>query len=575
MIAQRYLVLIFGAATIVLLFTLSLNAIGYQDAWILQSVLVPTLVYVIVFACLIAHISDMQLIAVLSSSFLIILNAIPNLKYELFYGTYDSAEHYGFIAGLLSLGHVPQTGFYAIQYEDFPGMHILISTLCLLLGISPNDAIKLFTSIVSGIIPLMIYLATNHTFGNNLQKGILLASGLPAVSGLYSLSGSTFGYVLFFGFICVLLRKAVSAKLSKQLTVVLLIMGYGLLFSHLVSLVYLLITLSASGTLLAFDEVAKKRQFDYGNFGIVLVLALSFMTVQAFRAETLFEAIVASVQSVFAQTSISGGIPATFFLLPLSAQASLLLVTHADDAIFTALSLIGLCVLLKKFRPANPTVFHKFYLPLLGIIGVLTLMMLFQLAAPVGGLTYARPLGYMTLFESFLVGFVLWNIAERLTKIRIRNIILATFLVLVVTSSFIELYPLQTIVPKANTLSPDLPNNEYVFDYRSVNTIYSIESIIFAQKYSASSARITSDVVTRNQIYGFADQAFSDRHVYYSPLRPNFDSKWDILLLHYDGSAGSLNEPAAYRTQEYVRTIRDTWGNVVYDNGGYFIIAHV
>jgi len=65
-------------------------------------------------------------LAIGCASFLIFLNAIPNVKYAFFQGTFDSAAHYGYVRDLVFLGHVPSTGFYAADYQDFPGMHILI-----------------------------------------------------------------------------------------------------------------------------------------------------------------------------------------------------------------------------------------------------------------------------------------------------------------------------------------------------------------------------------------------------------------------------------------------------------------
>jgi hypothetical protein len=110
-----------------------------------------------------------------------------------------------------------------------------------------------------------------------------------------------------------------------------------------------------------------------------------------------------------------------------------------------------------------------------------------------------------------------------------------------------------------------------------VNTIYQERMISFVAKFSAEDAEITSDIITRWQLRGFTSGAFYSKHfMYYEhALDPASitNERWSLFLLHYDGRAGLISEPVEYRTKEVLDNIRNTLGNIIYDNGESFIIS--
>jgi hypothetical protein len=97
------ILLVYVAIAVAFIVELLLNQRGYQDSWILQDIFVPTILYILTFSVIAVLLNNNKLIALVCASFIILLNAIPNLKYDLFYGTFDSVAHYGYVRNLVSM----------------------------------------------------------------------------------------------------------------------------------------------------------------------------------------------------------------------------------------------------------------------------------------------------------------------------------------------------------------------------------------------------------------------------------------------------------------------------------------
>ena len=137
-----YFLALYIVVTVSFLFMVMLYERGYQDAWILDDILVPTMSFIFLSLIVETHVSDNRLTAILGASFLAVLGLIPGLKYQLFYGVYDAVVHYGHVERLISLGSVPETGFYGPHYSVVPGMHLFISSLSLISSISVNEIFR-------------------------------------------------------------------------------------------------------------------------------------------------------------------------------------------------------------------------------------------------------------------------------------------------------------------------------------------------------------------------------------------------------------------------------------------------
>ena len=552
-----------------------LNQRGYQDSWILQDIFVPTILYILTFSVTVVLLDNNKLVALVCASFVIVLNAIPNLKYEFFYGTFDSVAHYGYIGNLVSLGHVPSTGFYAPSYQDFPGMHIFIGSLSIISGLSLNVTMKLVTSTIMGIVPLMTYFATNRVFEPGIQRFIIVASGLPTFMS-YSLSGTTFGVALYFCIICVILRSLLTDN-KRQHAIVLLILVFGLLFSHAITTLYLISFLVIAVLLLKFLSIRKKWVLkSYRNarvlvMGILMIFIVSFVARLTFGSGNVLETFTYAGESLLTGPG-SGIVPGTFFKVPFSAKVVFLALTYTMDAVIALMGCIGVIVLFVKLRHKNRNLYEKFYMFLLCFGGAILALLAFQFLSGFSGIEYGRLIIYAIVLSPFLVGLFLWYLGHYFGRYRLGSALVVLVLFSCISISLIQIFPYQPMAPRANVLSPDLPANEYIFDYRSVNTVYQEKMILFAESFSSNNAIVASDTVTRWQINGFSNDTFASRVIYASPLMVQ-NLGWDLFLLHYDGKAGPLIEPVENRTSERLTELKNSLGNVVYDNGESFIIA--
>jgi hypothetical protein len=577
-----YMLLVYISTVAVLLFYTLINQRDYQDSWILQDILIPTLLYIFIFSLIAVTVENGKTVALVCSSFIIILNTIPNLKYRMFHGTYDSVGHFGFTENLISLGYVPQTGVYSSIYSDFPGMHLFIGTLSLITAADVNVCIKIVTSMLFGNIPLLIYLVTNRIFDKDVQKYIIVSSGLPLVMS-YTLFGTTFGIILFCSFFCILFRKYLSNENQREYALTLMVTALGLLFSHAVTTLFLILCLCSLFILMKFIGIIRKTSsniLSYTTIGIITLFSLSLMAWLIFKANFVFEVFLSAFQRVFAGRVIKTPIPERFFEIPLSEQLKIFTLKYIKDAVILVLSLAGFLILIKKFKYKNGYLFDTFFLSLICLIGAISLFLAIQFVIRFGEIEYRRFIDYAMLFSPFFAGLFLWHINEHFKaadgKEWFSRLIMTLILFLCISISIIQVFPYQPLVPRANILSNDLPESEFIVDLRMINTIYQIKMIQFAEKFASKDAKITSDRVTRWQIFGFTNQTFSSRHVYYSPLQPEENAKikkWNIFLLHYNGKSGPLNEKVEYRTREVINEIRNTLGNTIYDNGESFIIS--
>lgn len=586
-VRTRYLLLAYSAVTAMLLSVVLLNQRDCQDSWILQDILVPTIVYVFTFAIVAVKTDDNRILTLLCASFVIVLNLIPNLKYQWFYGANDSVAHYGYIKSLLSLGFVPQVGFYAPTYSAFPGMQISVSSISLVLGIDPNLSIKLLTSIIFGIFPLMTYFVTNPFFAKDAQKYIILvSSALPVMS--YLLTGTTFALVFFCLFFYMLFRILLSGEQKKEYFLVLVLLGLGIFISHAVTSLFTLILLSAMVLLVRVTRFRKGNSFssfERKSTWILVFFSIWFVAWLMFNSNFVLDLFVNTLRNLFIGEHAVAVIPTRFYQISLFEELRVLAVYYTEDVIIALAIFGGLLVLLKRFRSKNDDLFKNLYLPVTCLLSSILLVVVFQFLTNFGDIEYRRFISYAVILSPFFSGLTFWHIDQklRMSKLsRLRVPIAASILFICISLSLIQIFAYQPLIPTANVLSKELPANEYILDLRSVNTVYQRNMILFADSYSANDANVTSDFVTRWQIQGFGSASLSNKDMYFtifelqSALAQNVNltsTKWSLALLHYDGKSGPLSEKVENRTGAAIDELKDTLGNVIYDNGESFIIS--
>jgi hypothetical protein len=306
--------------------------------------------------------------------------------------------------------------------------------------------------------------------------------------------------------------------------------------------------------------------------GTLIILAVSFAARLNFESGSVLNMLTEAGVSILSRSGTSL-IPTTFFKVPLLAKVTFFALDYANEAVLALLCCAGIIVLFLKLGNDIREAYKEFYMFLVCLLCAILALLALQFLSGFSAIEYDRLIVYGTVLSPFLVGLFLWHVHKYFSRYKLGSVVVALLLFAIMSASILSIYPYQPVAPTANVLSKDLPNNEYVYDFRSVNTVYQVNMILFAQSFSTNNTIVAADTVTRWQIYGFANDAFNSRTLYYSPLDyPNLD--WTLFLCHYDGKAGPLNEPVENRTSERLNELKNSIGNnVVYDNGQSFIIA--
>lgn len=574
-----YLLALYIVVAASFLFVVMFHERGYQDAWVLDGILLPTMIFVFVSIIVETLVSNNSLTTIVASTSTAVLSVIPGLKYELFLGCYDSVIHFGTIERLMSLGRVPQTGYYASYYSDVPGMHLFTSSLSIVSGISVNEVFRFILPATYFMIPLMIFFITKNMLDKTVQRHIIIASSFPIALG-YIIVGTTFALIIYILFVAIFLRRAFTSENKAKYSVLLFILAFTLIISHAVTSLFLVFLLV--GMLLALKSVKlMKKKFpskslinDYTIPSFFFMVLL--ITWWAYRAQIYFVSLSGIIERIFFIGSAAGPLPARFFVIPLSAQLQILTVLHLRNVIIGLVSLFGLLILIKQFRRRELNEKTKdFYLHLLLFLGTISAPPFIQFAVQYGELGYDRFIPYAIILSPLLAGIALWRLdeysARAFKNAATRGLVYASILFMLFSLCLIQTFCFQPMIPRANVLSKDLPEDEYIFDIRVANTVYQREMIAHAERYSPTNARIASDAVTRFQIYGFTDPSFASNVIWLSPLE-NQNLTWDLFLLHMDERAAPFNEKAEYHTPERIDEFRET-GNIIYDNGLSFIIS--
>lgn len=574
-IKNTQLLLVFIVSTIIFLLIVYLNNRNYQDLWVLQDIAISMVIYILIFGTVTVLVTDNRIFSLICSLFIIVLTTIPNLKYTFFYGTYDSIAHYGNVNALLSLGHVPETTFYASQYSDFPGIHIFLGSISLILGVDTNLVFKLVPAILYGITPLMFYFVTKGA-DIRIQKGVLVASALPAATS-FIVGGTSFAIPLYFCFFCVFF-KVFQFETDRNYVILSLIFCFSLLCSHFVTATCLLMFLTITLILLYIFGARKNFIKAYKiAISILLILLLSWVIIQLFRSTSLFSSIISVFQKAFFGDLVVDVVPERLFVLSLIDQLRVVIVYHVKDIVILLLSLLGMGILLKNDSLKSKPIFYKLYLPVVALLISVIGIMSFQYLTHFGPIEYGRFIRYAAVFSPLLVGLFFWFFEKKLERISNGNLRKAThslMIALIISITLISFFSYQPLVPQSKAFSPDLPEGQYIINRGMVNTVYQQRMILFTEFYYNGADKITSDVTGLWQIRGFTNESFYKNHIYFSPLDSQRVLNWDLFLLHYDGKAGSLSEKAEYRTDERVNAFRID-NNVLYDNGGSFTLRAV
>jgi hypothetical protein len=575
------LLLLYVSITAVFLLNVALNRRGYQDSWILQGIFIQTAIFVAVSLAFLILSKDNRFIAVIGSLFLVSMYMIPGLKYELFYGTFDVASHYGLIQSVISSGSMPTIGGYADFYSGIPGMHVFLSSLSLLSGLSVNTLVKFILPLINGVMPLFVYFASKGAFSGNIQKYVIIFSSFPLLSLTgYTLTGAAFALIFFVFYVAILLRFPVLREGSRKYGLLLLLIAFSAIISHSIEpfllVVFLLTPPFASFAskrvgIKLLSRIFSRRQFKgyLDRFLLAVVLMVAWWSLVA---TYYFNSAIITLQNLGASSPVSV-LPSRLFEIPLSAQISLALIGHAMDLAILLIAGAGLGLFLIRLRRNQvDSSLKTFFFSILPFVVAVVLIILSQLAGNVGGLGgFARFIVYLNVLSIFFAGFLFGSFPKRFSfKLLNKSVFKILTCFLLFCFCIIQAFMYQPLAPRANVISDDLPQSEYLFDFREVTTIYKASLVSFAQQYSRLNFSVASDTTTRFQMNAFSNSSFASRNIWFIPLMdPTL--QWDIFLLQTSDKAGPFNEPAEYRSPQKIDSFRLN-ETIAYDNGGSVIL---
>lgn len=564
-----YILVYFLFATI-LITSLLLSQIDYQDSWVLEGLVPQIFVLSIVFMVVGVNLKRNRKLTLFIASFLMIISIVPALKYVQISGVFDSIAHYGYTNRLISLGHVPESGFYSNEYSGTPGMHIFLASFSLVTGLSTTLAINILLIIVSGLTPFIVYFLTKNTLNATFRKYVLLACSfsLPAASVL---TGTTFAIPLYFIFISVFLRQNLENELTGSYSLILILTGIALIFSHAVTSLFLTIILFSSAFILKIYRIVTMRKYSikisrYVSIGTFLAVFLLMWWL--YNSEYLFNTFLVRTIRSFLSPSGASSIPSAFFQLNLFEQLTLFYIRFYELLVVVFLGFFGLILYFTAYRKQLSDRSRALYVQIFCIlIGTVLLSAPFFLL--LRSYTFERFITYSKLLSPMLIGLSIFGLNKYLQKhlkrTVIRNLSFTLILLVLFVPIVFAFFIPQPLIPKND-------ENEYIVDYRSVNTFYQKSMIEFIEEHHVNGTKVVADYVTSWQIFGLTSTSFYLDYLWENPLYENV-TEGDIILLHYSGIAGPLNEQVDYRTRTKLNEIRLKPGNhLIYDNGESFTL---
>lgn len=564
---------------VVVCFSLAVFSVQSRyEAWILEGILLPTVVFV--FLSLLAEIfaRNIKELVIVAAFFLVAMNSIPGLRYELFYGCFDTPAHYRFTEQVVSLGHVPEDEFLSGSYGGNPAMHIFMACFSIMSGISVNEVFRLVIPALMGLAPLITYFATKNVLDDASQRYAVVASALPVIRG-YVITGTVLSVIPYSLLIGVLLKHISTRTKTRTLFLIFAVLSLVLVASHTVTPLFVSSLLIGMLPIFSFFKAIKKKPSGLPSVsGLIVLCSLNVVllwtwwtNMSPFYVNMFTDLLISLFEPA---TSV---VPMRFYEVALLPQLQLLIVFHIANAVIGMLSVSGLSVFLRKAgKDELSREARTFYENVIAILVFVTVLLLIQLVSDFGAIEYSRIVVYSIPLCALLGGLTLQHLEKALTTIRavrIRKLAFASLLFILALSCLVQFFPYQPLVPRANVLSESLPGDEYIIDLVAVNTVYQKEMISFAEKHSEH-GRIASDGATRYQIHGFSSSSLFSRHIWFSPLisDPDRNLEWDLFLLH-TSKAGPFQEGPEDRTEGKIFDLRLKAGNLVYENGESFIIS--
>jgi hypothetical protein len=549
----------------------------YQDAWPLEGLEIPFLIFIATFLAYFFVEKRLSWILIVVIVVRLVLVAIPNLKYVWFQGTeYDVNIHYRLYQDIYVKGFTPSGSVYNnMQYLDTPLMQIWFAIGAIVTGIPSIDAFKYLPVLTWLLYPLLIYVIMKRSLPENHEslKYALLVSSIPVRPNLsYLVEGQLVGALLVTILVIWLIRLFQSSQ--RSMLIVLWICSFALVAQHSYSPIILIIGL-LTVYILSKIKYVKNRYGTFTTFKFSYVIFLAVLTASwlTFVAETWLHVganILRRWSYAILGTTFSGrsftDINLSLFKLTLENQLRIIIVFYGGSLLFAFLTAIGILITFRKYKSSKSLMFLSLFL-----ISI-WLFFIFQFALPAGKagiLEYHRMFSYTLPFAPVFIGLLLSHLNRKFVLANLIPILISFLVVFAI----IELYGYQPLLPIASSVRPNLPSDEYIIYVDKVNSVYQRSMIEFAERH-IDRGMIACDPITQNQILGLTDYNFSQTHL--ADFYP-FDSnaageEFDYFLIHFPGKSGWPGVKPELGTKDFILGVTYN-STLTYSNGESFVLT--
>jgi hypothetical protein len=563
----------------------------YQDSWILDGIFWPTVALVVLGVLAAFSARKASSVALLVSSLVFALNAVPALKYDLFYGVADVPEHFSMVRSIVEDGSVP-TG---MTYSNMPGSHLLVSTLSLVTGLSANGALKLAPAVYLSPLPLIAYLiASRCSRHEDLRRAVVLAAAFPAFGFFWiNFKGTTSGAFLLLLLVSLLFARETepSGHTRVAFSLASIITVFAIPVHHAVTSLFALGVLLCLTLVLFVNSKAGVRGETmsgalspstlYVFSGLAVVLTIGWWM---YQADFIFRIFVTEIRDIVELAEpINPTVPARFGELSIPDQIRVVIVSgRATFLIPAAVSALGVAVLAIRWRSGLS---HEVRLAAsfgLAVLFPAAAIVMSEIIRSSGSLESDRFASYAVLASPVPAGVAIRFLGGQPGAGPKGGASVWRFIATGAVAGLFVIYLLggfapQPLVPSATAVSSDLAADQPIGFFHEVNSSYQAHMISFVEEHRGIRQFLAADLVTRKQIpaFGSRDMGSRIRYPSYLEARQELDAsgRWELLLLHWPGRGGPLFEKAELRTRQRIDQIADArTHNVIYDNGASFVV---
>lgn len=572
-------IIIFAGAVGWFLTIVGLHRRNWQDAWILDGVLLPTIAFIAVSFWVVASERDLRIVALICAVFVATVSLVPGLKYVQPYGVaIDSSVHFLTVQEMLVTGTIAERHTYA----SIAGMHGWLATIGLLGELAPDQLMQFVLPLMGALIPLLTYwICRRAAMPEALTKRIVIVSCLGGFPWFLA-NGTGFSLaLLLLAFGATLIQAFYSSTRALRVAHVMLAITSILLLiiwhsTTPLMLSFAMILASFSPTVIDMVQRRKLRLSPSLSIAGMGILSMAgFLLYHWLLADRVWQVMVATtVRMIQADEALVEIVPSRLFEISLMDQMRVAAVIHGRDGILLLLAAIGIVVVWRQRKV------WRHQLPLYVFVFLVMYAYALMIVAAFSGAGYQRVIWAPLTLAPFFAGPALWWIETRLPGLvgerRLLRFAWAPVAGLLVGAWLVQIFACQPLIPRVGATAA-YPSGDYIVWLHETNTAYQQRMLTFAQERAESDATFAIDVVGQREFLRYFGVEASESRRLYTPLKRRESinpDKVDLFLVHRPGPAGGLTEQVEVRSGAAIDALRSMAGwSTVYDNGESFVLA--